>query len=60
MDNEKETIGSFSHGISISERKNVIVTGVKKIESFNNDEFFMDSTHRKACANKKKRRVKEN
>ena len=36
--------GSFSHGISIAERKNAIITGVKKIESFDNEEFLMDTT----------------
>lgn len=44
MDKVKELEGSFSHGISIAERKNVLVTGVKKIESFDNEEFVMDTT----------------
>lgn len=44
MDKVKEIENSFSHGISIAERKNVLVTGVKKIESFDNEEFSMDTT----------------
>ena len=37
-------LNNFNHGISIAERKNIIVTGVKKIESFDNEEFMMDTT----------------
>lgn len=44
MDKVKEMEGNYSHGVSIAERKNVLVTGVKKIESFDNEEFFMDTT----------------
>ena len=44
MDKTKELESNFNHGISISERKSIIVTGVKKIESFDNEEFFMETT----------------
>ena len=44
MDKVNNLENSFSHGISIGERKNVLVTGVKKIESFDNEEFLMDTT----------------
>ena len=44
MDNVKDIEASFNHGISLAERKNVVVTGVKKIESFDNEEFLMDTT----------------
>ena len=44
MDKVKEIQASFNHGISLSERKNIVVTGVKKIESFDNEEFLMDTT----------------
>ena len=44
MDKVKEIEATFNHGISLSERKNVVVTGVKKIESFDNLEFLMDTT----------------
>ena len=44
MDKVKELESTFNHGVSIAERKNIIVTGVKKIESFDNEEFLMDTT----------------
>lgn len=44
MDKVKEIEASFNHGISISERKNIMITGVKKIESFDNEEFIMETT----------------
>ena len=44
MDKTKELENTFNHGVSISERKSIIVTGVKKIESFDNEEFFMETT----------------
>ena len=44
MDKVHELENNFNHGISIEERKNIIVTGVKKIESFDNEEFMMDTT----------------
>lgn len=44
MDKVHEIENNFNHGISIAERKNIIVTGVKKIESFDNEEFMMDTT----------------
>ena len=44
MDKVKEIEATFNHGISLTERKNVVVTGVKKIESFDNEEFLMDTT----------------
>ena len=44
MDKVKEMENSFNHGINISERKNVVVSGVKKIENFDNEESLMDTT----------------
>ena len=44
MDKVKEFETSFNHGITISERKNIVINGVKKIESFDNEEFLMDTT----------------
>lgn len=44
MDKTKELENSFNHGISITERKNVIITGVKKIDSFDNEEFLLETT----------------
>lgn len=44
MDNGKELDVGFNHGITLSERKNVVITGVKKIENFDSEEFLMDTT----------------
>lgn len=33
---------AFSHTITISERKNIVISGVKKIESFDNEEFLLE------------------
>ena len=38
MDKVKEMESSYSHGVSIAERKNILVTGVKRIDSFDNEE----------------------
>lgn len=41
---EKDTvISNYNHSISIVERKNVLVTGVKKIESFDSEEFLLET-----------------
>lgn len=39
---DKEIIGT-NHSITISERKNIIITGVKKIDSFDSDEFLLET-----------------
>ena len=44
MDTVKEIENNFNHGVSISERKNIAISGVKKIESFDNEEFFMETS----------------
>lgn len=44
MESAKEMEVGFNHGITLAERKNIVVTGVKKIESFDSEEFLMDTT----------------
>ena len=44
MESAKEMEVSFNHGITLSERKNIVITGVKKIQSFDSEEFIMDTT----------------
>ncbi|MDD2434932.1 MAG: sporulation protein YabP [Bacilli bacterium] len=39
-----DTIASLNHNITINERKNIVVTGVNKIDSFNNEEFLMETS----------------
>ena len=41
---DKDTIGTLvSHNITITERKNIIISGVKKIDSFDNEEFLLET-----------------
>ena len=44
MDKIKEMESNFNHGVSIAERKNILVTGVEKIESFDKEELLVDTT----------------
>ena len=37
------TIHNYNHGITIVERKSALISGVKKIESFDDEEFLMDT-----------------
>lgn len=39
---EKEII-NFNHNINIIERKNILITGIKKVESFDKEEFLLDT-----------------
>lgn len=39
-----EQLASFNHNVTINERKNIIITGVKKIDSFDKEEFLLEST----------------
>ena len=41
MDKE---IASFNHNITITERKNIVISGVKKIENFDEQEFLLETT----------------
>ena len=43
MDKIKEISNSLGHSFSVSERKNIIITGVVKIESFDKEEFLLDT-----------------
>ena len=33
-----------NHTITVAERKNIIISGVKKIDSFDNEEFLLETT----------------
>ena len=43
MDKGKEGLQVLTHSIQISERKSIQINGIKKIESFNKEEFFLQS-----------------
>lgn len=37
------SLPNYNHGVTIVERKNILVTGVKKIDSFDDEEFLMET-----------------
>lgn len=41
---DKTEIVNFNHNITINERKNIIISGIKKIDSFDKEEFLLEST----------------
>ena len=44
MDKTKELLlENLNHKIDINERKNIFLTGIKKLNSFDDKEFFVDS-----------------
>lgn len=44
MDKVKDIDSGFNHGLTLAERKSIVISGVKKIESFDNEEFLMETT----------------
>lgn len=43
MDKQESSISGYNHGISLLERKNLVITGVKKIENFDNNQFILET-----------------
>lgn len=43
MDKVDNNFSTLSHAVTINERKNLIISGVKKIDSFDNEEFLMET-----------------
>lgn len=43
MDKIDANFSTLSHAITINERKNLLISGVKKIDSFDNEEFLMET-----------------
>ena len=43
MEIMKEVSTNLNHSFSVSERKNIIISGVVKIESFDNEEFLLET-----------------
>jgi sporulation protein YabP len=39
-----DKIDNYNHTITLTERKNIIISGVRKIENFDDEEFFIEST----------------
>lgn len=44
MDKETDKINYLNHNITITERQNIKITGVNKIDSFDNEEFLVETT----------------
>lgn len=44
MEKIESEFNNYNHGITLTERKNLIVSGVKKIENFDEEEFLMETT----------------
>ena len=43
MNKIKEISTNLSHSFSVSERKNIIITGIIKIDSFDKEEFMIET-----------------
>ena len=43
MDKVQELDTIITHTIALTERKNITISGVKRIESFDNEEFLIDT-----------------
>ena len=41
---KQDSLTSYSHGISLVERKNLSITGVKKIENFDTEQFLIETS----------------
>lgn len=44
MDKDQNGIILGNHSVTINERKNIVITGVKKIDSFDEEEFLMETS----------------
>lgn len=44
MDNDNSTINNYNHSVSLLERKTLVITGVKKIDTFDKIHFILDTT----------------
>lgn len=43
MDKQENSISNYNHGISLLERKILVITGVKKIENFDKEQFLLET-----------------
>ena len=42
MDRDKE-LSTYNHSVNIVERKNILISGVKKVDSFDEEEFLVET-----------------
>lgn len=40
---DKDSISNYNHSVTLNERKNIMISGVKKIDSFDNEEFLLET-----------------
>lgn len=43
MDKQDNSINSYNHSIQLLERKNLVISGVKKIDNFDNKQFIIET-----------------
>ncbi len=43
MDHKDNTLSSYNHSINLLERKNLAISGVKKIDHFDNKQFIIET-----------------
>lgn len=43
MDKQDNNISSYNHSIQLLERKNLVISGVKKIDNFDNKQFIIET-----------------
>ena len=43
MDKQDNNISNYNHGICLFERKNLVITGVKKIDNFDSMQFVLET-----------------
>ena len=43
MDKQVNSINNYSHGVSLFEKKSLVITGVKKIENFDKEQFLLET-----------------
>lgn len=41
---KEELIVNLNHSVTINERKNIVISGVKKIDSFDDEEFLLETS----------------
>ncbi len=44
MNRENSSISTYNHSVSLLERKTLVITGVKKIDTFDKLHFILDTT----------------
>ncbi len=43
MDKQDNSMNNYNHGINLFERKSLVITGVKKIENFDSEQFLLET-----------------